>query len=244
MMQEQLLPVSGQSIEQAVSVLKAGGLVIGPSRSNYNIMCDPRNEQAVERVFEVKKRTKFGPLTVSISSLEGLDDLVTLPDTLDPGVLQEVWPSELTLIFFKSYPFPERLTCGAPTVGLTWQGESAMQTLTAAYGHPIAVTSANLSGMGTGLVDLEQALAHMRGKVDLILQGPPASPDKAPGKEIEGNTIIDLSFQPPVLVRQGLVPLERVRGRFPGLIEDPSVYPELLRARNAASSSRGEGTHE
>lgn len=245
MRQELLMPVSDRSIERAVEVLREGGLVVGPSRSNYNIMCDPRNERAVERVFEVKQRTKFGPLTVSIASLDGIGQFVRLPEGLGEEVLSQVWPGELTLIFFKNYPFPERLTCGAPTVGLTWQGESAMQSLTEAYGHPLAVTSANLSGCGTGLVSLEQAMSHIGDKVDLILRGPDGGGGKAPGTEIEGNTIIDLSFDPPVLVRRGLVPLERIRGRFPGLIENTAVYPELLRQRReSAAAAQGECRNE
>lgn len=239
-----LMPVCDRSIEQAVSVLREGGLVIGPSRSNYNIMCDPRNERSIERVFQVKKRTKFGPLTLSISSLSGLDTFIHMPENLDKEVLSQVWPSELTLIFRKKYPFPERLTCGAPTVGLTWQGESAMQRLTEAYGHPLAVTSANLSGSGSGLVDLDKALSDLGDQVDLILQEPAEEGAKPAGAEIEGNTIVDLSFDPPVLVRLGIVPLDRIRSRFPGLIEDPAVYPQMLQERRELTEYRKEASHE
>ena len=57
---------AGEHLAPAVEVLKGGGLVISPTTTNYNILCDATNPDAVARVFQVKERVKVAPLPVSL----------------------------------------------------------------------------------------------------------------------------------------------------------------------------------
>lgn len=233
MKQVNIAPLGPESIQEAVRVLRQGGLVVGPSRSNYNVICDPLQEAAIDRVFRVKNRTKFGPLTVAVPSLVNLHELVCLPEGIETTQLSQLWPCELTMIFTRKYPFPDNLTCGASTVGITCQGESALQQLLEQFGRPLAVTSANLSGQGEDeLVQFDKAVRDLGDKVDFIIKGEDRT-KLLPEKQIsiEGNTIVDLSFDPPYLVRRGLVELERIQHIFPNLVDDSERYRARLSAR-------------
>lgn len=234
-----MLKLNAKSLELARTIILSGGLVVGPSRSNYNIMCNPFDPVAIARVFEAKRRTKFGPLTLAVHSIDRLEDWVELPTGINPARLRQLWPGEITLIFNKRHPFPEALTCGAPTVGITWQGESGLQDLAGLCDHPIAVTSANLSGQGGSIVSITTAVEHVGSEVDLILNGGSEAERRMAGRNVEGNTIVDFTFGRPHLVRAGLMPLERVRQVFPQLVEDPLAYRAML--LNRADKVSGPG---
>ena len=227
-----------ESLTRAAEIITKGGLVVTPSRTNYGLVCSPFDGQAIRRVFEVKRRTKFGPLTVFIARPGEAEAYVRLPSGMDTGALHRIWPGELALIFERAYPFPEALTLGSPTVAVCCQGESPLQRLAQLAGSPLAGTSANLSGQGDIFVDFAKALADLGDRVDLVLRAlgepthpvPPAHP---------GNTIVDLTFDVPRLVRHGAVPVDRVRRFFPDLDEDVERYRVLLDQRLGHGTGQG-----
>ncbi len=228
--------VSDESLKRAVKIIRRGGIVITPSRTNYGLICNPFDENAIRRVFEAKRRTKFGPLIVFISRPEQAEKYVRLPQRVDRRMLRALWPSELAVIFERTYPFPEQLTLGSPTVALCCQGDSPLQRISELLGTPIAGTSANLSGQGDIYVDFDKALRDLGDKVDLVLK----ATEEIRHKETPvhpGNTIVDLTFGIPRLVRPGAVPTERVRRFFPDLDEDTERYHALLARRLARRAS-------
>jgi L-threonylcarbamoyladenylate synthase len=224
-------PISPAVIQEAVQILKNGGLVITPTRTNYNLICDPTHEEAVAKVFEVKKRTKFGPLTLALSFAEQAAPYVKYPDFFDPAVLNELWPGELTVIFEKEYPFPANLTMGAPTLATAYQGPSVLHDIIAAYEAPVACTSANLSGQGDIFVDLEKAVLDIGDKVELVIDAGQQSAAASLDVSNKSNTIIDLTFDVPHLVREGVVPVARLQALIPNLNIDTDAYKAKLQAR-------------
>jgi L-threonylcarbamoyladenylate synthase len=100
---------------------------------------------------------------------------------------------------------------------------------------PIAATSANLSGQGDIFVCLDKAIADIGNDVDLIIDAG-ATPAQHAASADRVNTIIDLTFESPYLVRPGWVGLEQVRKYFPTLRTDVEEYRRLLaqRAREVA----------
>ncbi len=228
-MHSKIVPVGSEAIAEAAEILRAGGLVVAPSRTHYGVCCDPRNETAIERIFEAKKRTKFGPLTLAIPDPATIGEYVDLPPGLDAGLLGRMLPGLVTPIFRKKYPFPERMTMGAPTVGIMCQGDCPMYDVSAAFG-PIALTSANLSGAGDALVGREQAIDQLGKSVDLIIDGGPATWDPNAGND-QSNTVVDFTFTPPHLVRPGRFRAGDLVALFPDLVTDPAEYKKVLTAR-------------
>lgn len=230
MRQANVKPVSEDVIIEAVNLLKQGGLVITPTRTNYNLICDPTHEEAIAKVFDVKKRTKFGPLTLAISRAEQADEYVKYPEGFDPSVLRELWPGELTAIFWKKFPFPDNMTMGAPTLAVACQGESVLHRIVEA-GKPVACTSANISGQGDIFVDLNKAVLDIGEQVDLVIDAGSESAAADLDVENKSNTIIDLTFEVPYLVREGVLPVERLRALIPNLNENTDEYKARLAAR-------------
>lgn len=228
-------------IERAALVLEGGGLVVTPSQTNYSLVCDPENPVAVAKVFQVKRRTKFGPLTLAIAEPSQADRYVDYPPRFDRGTLRSLWPGFVTLVLPKRYPFPPELTMGAPTLGVLCHGDCALTDIVKAFG-PVAVTSANLSGQGDILVDRDKAAVDVGNEVDLMIES--VAPDEgSPGTSggNRSNTVVDFSFEPPYLVRSGRLPTADLAALFPGLVTDPARYQEALdeRVGRALEEERG-----
>ncbi|MFN3580944.1 MAG: L-threonylcarbamoyladenylate synthase [Pseudomonas sp.] len=216
---------------EAAQLLAQGGLVVVQTRTNYNLVCDPRNAAAIDRVFDVKKRTKFGPLLILIDAVEDALLFGGLPTGYSVADLHAIWPSELTIIMHKRYPFPNRLTLGLDTLGISCQGDSDVREVIRQFRFPVAATSANLSGQGDILVDLDKAVADLGDKVDLIIDAGQDSEAVRSCIPEKSNSIIDITFERPYLVRKGLVSIERISQHFTHIETDTSQYQARLSQR-------------
>lgn len=217
----------GEYLDIAVDTLRRGGLVISPTTTNYNILCDATNPAAVERVFEVKRRVKYGPLPVSLPYPAVIPEYVTLRDANDEQMLSALLPGEVSFIFRQRYPFPEKLTCGSATVAVSCTTHPVMRSMVIGLNRPVAATSANISGQGNIFVPLAKALEDVGHLVDLVVDAGPTDAEIAGGGD-RVNTIVDLTRATPYLVRKGWVPLERLRPYLPGLVEDVDEHAKLL----------------
>ena len=130
-----IVKLSAGAIDEAAEVIRAGGLVITPTRTQYNLICDAFNADAIQRVFDVKKRTKFGPLTFSIANPAEAARHVVVPDWVAPDAFERLWPGELTLIFDKACDLPPAFTMGYDTLGVACQGASPLEDIIRDAGH-------------------------------------------------------------------------------------------------------------
>lgn len=239
-----ILATSGPFLEQTLAVLADGGLVISPTVTNYNLICDATNPAAIDRVFAVKRRGQLGPLGVGVPTPADIPAYVEIPEGFPLAAFDALLPGEINFIFEKKYPFPPQLTCGFPTLAISVSSHVDLGPLIARYGKPIAATSANISGQGNIFVPLEKAIEDLGDEVDLILDGGPTVAQaygEHPGRV---NTVVDFTMGRPWLVRAGWVPLERVLEHFPDLDTDTEAYKRSFqeRARRLeAERTRGEG---
>ncbi len=68
-----VVPAGDEAVAEAARLLGQGGLVVVPTHTNYNLVCDPEDAAAIRRVFAVKERTKFGPLPLGIADPAAVD---------------------------------------------------------------------------------------------------------------------------------------------------------------------------
>ena len=113
--QARIVKTEGSFLEDTRQVLESGGLVISPSTTNYILICDATSERAVDRVFEVKQRTQYGPLGIGLPRAADVPTYVELPEGFPREALDALFPGEINFIFKCKYPFPTRLTSGLPT---------------------------------------------------------------------------------------------------------------------------------
>ena len=67
--------ISDESLAQAVEIVRDGGLIVIPTDTVYGVACDPRNIEAIRKVFAAKQRPKYKSLQVLLPSIESMEKL-------------------------------------------------------------------------------------------------------------------------------------------------------------------------
>ncbi len=190
------------AIRQAASVIKAGGLVAFPTETVYGLGADALDHKAVERVFEAKGRPPGTPLIVLVADREGLQALAAGIPPVAEALMERFWPGPLTLTFPASERVPQAVTGSGNTVAVRMPGSKVALELVRASGTPVVAPSANLFGHASPTSG-DHVLKDLEGRIDLLLDAGNV------GTGIE-STILDICQSPPVLVRQGAVPLKDI----------------------------------
>jgi len=132
-------------IGKAVSVLKHDGIVVYPTETVYGLGADAFSDEAIERVYEAKKRPLSMPISIAVSDRDMLGAVArTEPwmeeffDTFLPGPVTVVLPARTCV--------PEILTGGTGMIGIRMPAHPLAIQLITAFDAPITATSANLHG--------------------------------------------------------------------------------------------------
>lgn len=185
-------------IRKAADIIKNGGVVIFPTRYLYGLGADAQNPDAVERVYQIKQRPLTKPLLILAKQPESLHQLVQHIPKNARQLMSRFWPGDITLVFEAKETLLENLTAGTGKIGVRLPQHPVAVALTNAVQSPITATSANLAGLGgcSRTADLDPLITD---KVDLIL-------DAGTLKGGSGSTIVDVTLDPPVVLREGAVP--------------------------------------
>jgi L-threonylcarbamoyladenylate synthase len=190
-------------IQDAAKVILSGGVVAVPTESFYGLAVHALNEKAIERLFAVKRRREDNPLLILISSGETLDSYAMNVSKRARKLVESFWPGGLTLVFFAAPILPPSLTAGTSKIGVRLSGHPVPRALAKAVGAPITGTSANRSGQPS-CSTAEEVMEAVGEDIDLILDG-----GRTPGEE--GSTVLDVTLDPPVVVREGIVSREELK---------------------------------
>lgn len=183
---------------QAVDIIRQGGIVAFPTETVYGLGADATNAEAVSKIFEAKGRPADNPLIVHVDSKE---TAVTYVDEVSEKALKLMdafWPGALTLIM-KSKPhiFARNVTADLETVGIRVPNHPVALNLLKRLQLPVAAPSANTSGKPSPTL-AEHVYHDMENKIPLILDG-------GPTKIGIESTVLDMTSEPPVILRPGNV---------------------------------------
>jgi L-threonylcarbamoyladenylate synthase len=188
-------------VAQAAAVVRQGGIVAYPTDTLYGLAADPRDPRAVARLFAVKER----PSDHAIPLVAADEAAAAQAGRLTPLTLKlaaRFWPGPLTLLVRADERLAPAVHGGTRLVGVRVPDSRVARALARAAGGLITATSANRSGAAATADpdDLERLGAS---GLDLLLDA-----GLAPGGP--PSTIVDVTAEPPLLVRPGAVPWERV----------------------------------
>jgi L-threonylcarbamoyladenylate synthase len=190
------------SIKQAADLLRDGGLVAFPTETVYGLGADVLNLAAVKKVFEVKGRPPDNPLIVHVAGTKQLDDIVDeIPDK-GKTLGETFWPGPLTLVMKRTILVSDLVTAGLDTVAVRMPDHPVALALIRAFGEGIVGPSANLSGRPSPTT-AQHVYDDLRGQIELILDAGPSTI----GVE---STVVDVTVEPPVILRLGGLTQERI----------------------------------
>ncbi|MCX6316895.1 MAG: L-threonylcarbamoyladenylate synthase, partial [Bacteroidetes bacterium] len=190
------------NIELAKQALMAGSIIAIPTETVYGLAGNAFSEEAVHKIFALKKRPLYNPLIVHIRSVDYLSRVAMDIPPAAITLANAFWPGPLTLILKKQPHIPALVTAGKDTVAVRVPDHPLTLSLLQQLDFPLAAPSANPFGSVS-----PTTAAHVAGyfneELPIILDGGPCQ------KGVE-STIIGFENDQPVLYRLGAISVERI----------------------------------
>ena len=198
-------------IDAAARILREGGLVGIPTETVYGLGANGLDPEAVKHIFEAKGRPQDNPLILHVTGPQWLPRYCTDIPPMAYVLARKFWPGPLTMILKRKKDIiPDITAAGLDTVGVRCPNHLVTLAIIREAGVPIAAPSANTSGRPS-CTTAQDVLEDMDGKIDGIVDGGPCTV----GVE---STILDLTCEPPRVLRPGGLPVEELE-RLIGPIE-------------------------
>jgi L-threonylcarbamoyladenylate synthase len=200
-------------IQTAAEIIRNGGLVAFPTETVYGLGADALNAEAVLALFEEKKRPLDNPPIVHVADPNEVYPLVTGVPKKAEVLMKQFWPGPLTLIFKYSQAVPNVTVAGLDTIAIRMHNHKVALALIKQSRRSIAAPSANLAGKPSPTT-AQHVYEDLNGRIDAILDG---------GKTNIGveSTVVDLSVDPPLLLRPGGTPFEALKR----VLSDVKLHP-------------------
>ena len=183
------------ALDEAARVLRQGGLVAFATETVYGLGAVATDERAVARIYAAKGRPAINPLIVHVADIDQARGCVTDWPAAAEILAARFWPGPLTLVLNRAGRIPDIVSAGKPTVGLRMPASPVARGLIERTGEPVAAPSANRSNR-LSPTRAEHVLADLDGLIDLVIDSGPT----AVGLE---STVLDISVEPPRLLRPG-----------------------------------------
>jgi len=181
------------------------GLVLGmPTDTFYGLAADPLNLRAVDRIYEIKSRSRHKPLSLLIQDVDQAEEIARPLPQVFYELAWKFWPGPLTLIVKAASRLPLKVTANTGNVAVRVPAAKIPVEVIRAAGVPITATSANLSG-ASECTTAESLREQLGERLPIIVNGGPSPRDVA-------STIVDLSGDSGTwrILREGAVPAQEL----------------------------------
>jgi len=195
-------------IRYAADQIRAGEVLGMPTDTFYGLAADPFNLRAVDRVYDIKSRSRHKPLSLLIESIDQAEDLAKpLPQEFYK-LARRYWPGPLTIIVKAASRLPLKVTANTGNVALRVPNAKIPLAVVQAASIPITATSANLSGESE-CTSAEAVREQLQGRISIIVDGGTSPRDVA-------STIIDLTDEEARwrVLREGAIPSQEISEFF------------------------------
>jgi L-threonylcarbamoyladenylate synthase len=195
-------------VKYAADQIRSGEVLGMPTDTFYGLAADPFNLRAVDKVYEIKTRSRHKPLSLLISSVEQAEELAKdLPDEFY-ALARKFWPGPLTIIVKAGSRLPLKVTANTGNVAIRVPNAKIPLAVVTAAAIPITATSANLSG-ASECTTAEQVRDQLHGRINVIVDGGTSPRDIA-------STIIDLTDDGARwrVIREGAIPADQISTFF------------------------------
>ena len=192
----------------AARVLQSRGVIIYPTDTLYGFGVNAFNENAIIKVFKIKKQDRNKPISVIVKDIKMARKIACIDSKVEK-ILERIWPGPITVVLRKKDIIPYVLTGNGETIAIRIPDNEFISALMKKIDFPITATSANISG--------EKNLLKPSEIVEKFKNGKP-SPDLFINdgniKNPTASTIIDLTDTTPKILRIGVVGKDKMQEFF------------------------------
>ena len=131
-------------MELLIETLKTGGVILYPTDTIWGIGCDATNLQAIQKIFDIKKRDAKKSPIILVESEKRLQDLVDVPPMA--WEIMDLSEKPVTIVYDNPKGLPKELLAEDGSIGIRLVKDLFCKKLITKLNHPIVSTSANFSG--------------------------------------------------------------------------------------------------
>jgi len=188
-------------VEQAINVLKRGGIVAFPTDTVYGLGASAVDDDAVARVYEAKSRPRHLALPLLLSHISQIESVAQFVPEIAWRLAERFFPGALTLVLYKAPGVSSVVTGGGNKVALRVPNHPVPIALIQGLGAPITGTSANITE-GPSLLTAEEVRRQMGDRVDFVIDG-----DCPGGMD---STVLDVTGVMPRILREGAISRDEI----------------------------------
>ena len=183
-------------VHQAVEIIDAGGVIAYPTDSSYALGCHIGDKKALERVRRIRKIDDKHNMTLVCSDLSEISTYAKLNNP-DYRMLKSLTPGPYTFILNATHEVPRRLMHPKRrTIGIRVVDHPVVRAILDELGQPLMSTTLILPGQSLPMTEAEEIRDVLERQIDLVIDSGNCG--------IETTTVIDLTGDVPVLVREGM----------------------------------------
>ncbi len=131
-------------MQNLIDTLKSGGTILYPTDTIWGIGCDATNPEAIDKIFEIKKREKTKSMIILVESEKRLQDLVEVPEMA--WEIMDLSEKPVTLIYDNPKGLPNEILAEDGSIGIRLVKDDYLKKLIGKLNKPLVSTSANFSG--------------------------------------------------------------------------------------------------
>lgn len=131
-------------MQNLIDTVKSGGTILYPTDTIWGIGCDATNIEAIQKIFEIKKREVSKSLIILVESQKRLQDLVEVPEMA--WEIMDLSEKPVTIIYDNPKGLPKELLAEDGSIGIRLVNDDYLKKLIGKLNKPLVSTSANLSG--------------------------------------------------------------------------------------------------
>ena len=193
---------SEEAIKRAAQLIVKGGVVAFPTETFYGLAALATDYQAIDKLYQLKKRPAQKSLSILIADPAELDDWIETIPNQALHLMARFWPGPLTLVFAAAIHLPTNLTADTGKIGVRNSSHQVAQALAREVGAPITATSANRS-KSPSCRSAGEVISQLGSDLEAILDA-----GLTPGGKV--STIADVTTCPPKILRIGAIAAQEV----------------------------------
>ena len=189
-------------IEKGIKILNSGGIIAIPTETVYGLAGNAFDENAIQKIYDLKNRPLYNPLIVHIGAIEDLNKVAIEIPEIAFKLIEAFWPGPLTLVLKKHPAIKDIVTSGNQSVAVRMPNHQLTLHLLNQLEFPLAAPSANKFG-NISPTSAAHVQKSFKNEVPYILDGGECA------KGIE-STIIGFENGEPILYRYGSIATEDI----------------------------------
>jgi L-threonylcarbamoyladenylate synthase len=194
-------PLNDEQLREVIDVLRSGGTIVYPTDTLYGLGTDPFDEEAVKRMYDLKRRPYDQPVSIAVHDISQIEDYVELTDVAR-HTTREFLPGPLTILLKKKDPSSLPIVSSRNRLGVRILDHPVAVPILEKFG-PITSTSANLHDQEVPC-DMETAIEQLGDSVEIYI-------DAGKCRYGQESTVLDVSTDSPRIIRPGVMSRERLR---------------------------------